>query len=452
MNQRTSLVVMGGGKGNAEFDRRDRDAAPQVGAVGIERAAGLAPFYVMAAPRQFGQQFGGDRVLDHHVVGRDVAIMRAIGVALADLQRVKPGGKGDFLDHAFRRDNALRAAKTAIGGVGLRIGAQWLGTQAHVGIEIGIIGMEQCAVDHGAGQVGRPPAPCRQHHVHGNDPALIGKADIVVNDEIMPLAGHGHVVITVQPHLGRTPGPVGHQGGKAGTGVGLRFLAAKATAHAPDLDRDQIGGTVQHMGDHMLGFGRVLGGRGDMHLPLLTRAGQRDLPFKVEMFLPAHDHAARQPAGRVLKSRLHVAALHFHWPPDQRATGGTGLGHVQDGGQVLIFHLRQTHGAPRRATSGGGNHEHRLAIERDFGGCQQRFVPLAHGADLVVTGNVGGGIDAHHAIHLPHGLKVHGQDPGMGAGAQSRNQMQRAARFGQVINIGGAALDMHGGTFMPQAA
>src|SRR5690606_18453979 len=93
-----------------------------------DRAAGVEGADFLAAPGVFaaGLQFGGHLlehvVLDGLVVGRDVALGLAVVVALAHFQRVLAQlarhGIHDLLDG----DHALRAAETAVGGVGGGVG------------------------------------------------------------------------------------------------------------------------------------------------------------------------------------------------------------------------------------------------------------------------------------------------------------------------------------------
>ena len=67
------------------------------------------------------------------------------------------------------------------------------------------------------------------------------ETDVVVDLEIVTLAGHGEVVVAVGPDLGRTSGLLGDQGRHHGEEIALGLLAAEGAAHTPHLDGDGIG-------------------------------------------------------------------------------------------------------------------------------------------------------------------------------------------------------------------
>jgi hypothetical protein len=126
------------------------------------------------------------------------------------------------------------------------------------------------------------------------DPPLGIEADLVIDHEIVALAGLHHVVVAVGTELGRAPGVMGHERGGGGIERGLRLLAAKGPAHAPHLDRHIGRRAPEQVRHEMLHLARVLGRRQQMDLAILHRTGQRDLPFEVEMVLPAHGQLAAQ--------------------------------------------------------------------------------------------------------------------------------------------------------------
>ena len=119
MDQRACLVEGGHGEGNAELDRRQRDALADDAACAVEVEDRRAPGLVIGTLFQFVDQFGDDVVGHRLVVGRDVAPVGlvAIEIALADFQRILAERIGDLLDHPFAADHALRPAEAAIGRV-----------------------------------------------------------------------------------------------------------------------------------------------------------------------------------------------------------------------------------------------------------------------------------------------------------------------------------------------
>ncbi len=68
---------------------------------------------------------------------------------------------------------------------------------------IGIVGMKHGAVGDGATEIGGKSGARRMHEIHAADAARLVEADLPVDDEIMALAGHDHVVIAVEAELGR---------------------------------------------------------------------------------------------------------------------------------------------------------------------------------------------------------------------------------------------------------
>ena len=113
------------------------------------------------------------------------------------------------------------------------------------------------------------------------------EADVVVDAEVVALAGHDHVVVAVEPHLARPPGLPRAERGERRPLRRLALLAAEAAAHAPHLDGDRVVVEAEHMGDDVLHLGRVLGRGMDEHVAVLAGDGERDLAFEVEMLLPA---------------------------------------------------------------------------------------------------------------------------------------------------------------------
>ena len=152
---------------------------------------------------------------------------------------------------------------------------------------VGVVGVEHRAVGDGAGQIGRIAAARRLVEADAADAAVAVEADVVVDAEIVALAGHLHVVVAVEPEL---CGPAGLRRGERRDGRDQRrlaLLAAEAAAHAAHLHRDGVVGQAEHLGDGVLDLGRVLGGGMDQHVAVLAGDGVGDLAFEVEMVLPA---------------------------------------------------------------------------------------------------------------------------------------------------------------------
>ncbi len=140
-----------------------------------------------------------------------------------------------------------------------------------MGIKIGVVGMKQCPVADAQGQIGGMAAAGVEGHVHRRQ-APLGVMAVVVGDQnVVALAGHDHIVITVQADLHRPPGDVGAEGGQTGPLRGLAFLAAEPTPHAPAFANHRRFGQPQHGRHQVLHLGWMLG-RG-MHMHLAAVAG-----------------------------------------------------------------------------------------------------------------------------------------------------------------------------------
>ena len=76
--------------------------------------------------------------------------------------------------------------------------------------------------------------------VDAEDAAVVVEADLVVDEEVVALAGRDHVVVAVGPDLDRAAELLGGDRGERGELVALRLLAAEAAAHAPHLDGHRV--------------------------------------------------------------------------------------------------------------------------------------------------------------------------------------------------------------------
>src|SRR3546814_16101225 len=70
---------------------------------------------------------------------------------------------------------------------------------------------------------------------------LVVKADVVVDEKIVTLAGDDEVVVAVGADLGGAASLLGDQGGNHGKEVALGLLAAEGAAHSAHLGRHRIG-------------------------------------------------------------------------------------------------------------------------------------------------------------------------------------------------------------------
>src|SRR5690606_40201637 len=137
-------------------------------------------------------------------------------------------------------DHALRAAETAISGIGGGVGLAAVTVDGGVAQVVGVVGVEHGAVDDGARQVRRVAAVAGQVDLDALQQAVVVEAHVVFDVEGVTLAGHGHVFHARQAHLGRPPGQVGDHRAHAGGHRGLGFLSAVTHAHASPVDDDLV--------------------------------------------------------------------------------------------------------------------------------------------------------------------------------------------------------------------
>ena len=155
--------------------------------------------------------------------------------------------------------------------------------------------MEHGPVVHAEREVGRAAAAGVQLDVDAFEHAFAVEAATPVHAKVVALAGHRHVVVTVETELRRTAGHVRGQRGEAGPLRRLRLLAAERAAHPPAFADHRGVGCTEHGGHEVLHLGGVLGGGPDPHLVVFSRDGESGLAFKIEVLLAADAHAAFEP-------------------------------------------------------------------------------------------------------------------------------------------------------------
>ena len=190
----------------------------------------------------------------------------------------------------------------------------------------------------------------------------------------MALAGDDHVIVAVIAHLAGPPRGAGRQRTGHGQRIALAFLAAKAAAHAAHLDAHRAHRQMQGMGDLVLHFGRVLGGRVDDHVAPLLRQGQRDLPFQIEMLLAAHLDLPADPMGGGGDGGGGFTPGPDHRTGLEPAVRGQRLIHRQQGGAFGIADLAHPRRPARGLVAVGDNQEDRLPQVMYGAGGQQRLV------------------------------------------------------------------------------
>ena len=287
--------------------------------------------------------------------------------------------------------------------------------------------MEHGAVDDAERQVLGIAAARRQRHVDRAQAALAREAGDVVDAEIVALAGHGHVVVAVEPHLARPAGLPCRQRGQRRPLRRLALLAAEAAAHAPHLDGDGVVVEAEDMGDDVLHLARVLGRGMHEHVAVLAGDGQRHLALQVEMLLAAEAELAGHPLGRALQLLDRLAALELV-VVEHRGAGDDGIVDVDRRHGRRRRDARQPRRPPGLVARLGDHDEQHLAVEHDLAFGDQRVVADLLGADVVAAGNVLRGQHRDDAGRGAHRLEVERGHAAGGDGRIARRQMQRAGR------------------------
>jgi hypothetical protein len=217
---------------------------------------------------------------------------------------------GDLLDHPLAATSSPcgppKPRNAVLETVLVFIGLE---TQPHIRVEIGVVGVKQRAVGDRAGQIGRKAAARGKTPVDGLDAAALVIADIVIDHEIVALAGDDHVVVAVGPDLhGRLPSFLAatRRSPRIGwTGFPCRRSRRPCAAHCTVTAFDG----AEHMRHHVLHFARVLGRGPDGHLVILAGNGEGDMAFQIQMILAADAHLALEPERCCRKAGLDIAAL-----------------------------------------------------------------------------------------------------------------------------------------------
>ena len=278
------------------------------------------------------------------------------------------------------------------------------------------------------------------------DATVVVEADVVVDAEIVTLAGHDHVVVAVEPELGRTSGPACDEGGDGRHEGGLAFLAAEPSAHAADLDRNRMVRHGEDLGDVVLDLARVLGRGIDEHVAVLARNRHGDHAFEVEVILAANPDSPLDAIRAVGEQLVGIAESHLVFGEDEAFAFHRRID-VENGFKVLVDDFRL-----RRGPSGGLDV---LGRHREEGLADILHQPLrkdrvvAHDRTAVVySGNVRGTDHAHRSRIGPDLGEVHVDDAGMGPLAHRDIDVQEAGRFGNVVDIHRFAADMLGSAVM----
>ena len=308
----------------------------------------------------------------------------------------------------------------------------------HIWKVIAVIGVEQRPVGHRPRQIRRPAAARGVGHGDRLDAPVVVEAHVVVDHEVVALAGDDHVVVAIGPGLRRPAALRGHQRGGGGEQVSLGLLAAEGAAHAAHLDGHGVRRHAQHLRDHALNLAGMLS-RGD-HRHIVVLAGNRhgNLSLEVEVVLPADGHAIRHAARRPLEGSRRVAARQGQRFGDERPRRPRRLD-CKDRRQRRVCDHRQPRGAARLIARARGHGEDRLSGVFDQIGREHGLVVAVGRADVVGARYVDRRDHQQYALGRPHRPQVETLDPRMGLGGDAQIDVKQVRGFGQVVDVGGLA-------------
>ena len=299
MHQRTGLVKQRGRKGDAEFDRREREAALDDRTVGVPQGDGVTPLSIARGACDFQKQGLQDVVFHLHLVMRGVAAhLVAVQIAQAHIERVQAQMARDVAHDGLDYDHALGPAKAPERGMALGVELAAVRRNLHVFEKIGVVAMKKRAVRHRTRQVGAEAAVRGHHELEAAKPTGRVKAGRVLVGKRVAFARDHEVVVAVEPQLDRALELVRRNCGPHRQMAGLRLLAAKAAAHAPAFHPHRVLVQTERVRHPVLHFAGMLGTGINKPLVLLLRQRVGDLPFQVEVFLAADfERAAERERG-----------------------------------------------------------------------------------------------------------------------------------------------------------
>ena len=138
------------------------------------------------------------------------------------------------------------------------MGFEAQGGDFHVLQEVGVVGVEDGAIRHGAGQIGAPAAVHLHLQLQPAQPPGVVKAHGVVVGKGVAFAGDDKVVVAIQAQFHRAAQLVRGHGSPHRHVAGLGFFAAKPAPHAAAFHAHGVVVQTQGMSDPVLHFAGVL--------------------------------------------------------------------------------------------------------------------------------------------------------------------------------------------------
>ncbi len=151
MHQGARLVVHWGGEGDPEFHRRQRESAFDHGVTGVPRGDGRAPRSIAARCFKLSSDCMNHVVFDRLTVVGHVAIMLAVEIDPAYVERVASQRARNVIDNALDHHHRLRPAKASKCRVRHRMRLAAMRNDLHMFEKIGVVHVAHGAIVHRTG-------------------------------------------------------------------------------------------------------------------------------------------------------------------------------------------------------------------------------------------------------------------------------------------------------------
>ena len=167
---------------------------------------------------------------------------------------------------------------------------------------------------------------------------------------------------------------------------------------------------------------------------------ERDLPFEVEMLLPADAERAIQAVRSGIDGRIGVAAqegvVRLH-----HAVRGDGVLDGDEGFGLRDLHFRKPRGAAGGIARLRHDGEERLLVVEDLPLRQRRLVGRRW-SDVVAARHIGGRHNGDDAGIGGHGREIQAGQPSRRLGRKAQRDMKQARRLAQIVDVGRGALHL----------
>ena len=266
------------------------------------------------------------------------------------------------------------------------------------------------------------------------------KPDIVIDHEIVPLAGHDHVVVAIQAQLCRASGFLRHQCGNAGKQRRLTLFAAERAAHAPAFHDHVLGLFAQRMSYFVLHFAGMLRRAVNQQVAILSGHGHGDMPLEVKLVLAAQVELSVQAVWRIAQRFLAV-------PPGDRFAGqdegllADSFLRIEYRGQQFVLDVCKTCCPARLRVTVCRNGEYRVAHILHHLRRENRIV-FQYRTEIVRSGYIGRGEHRHHAGRRKNRFEIEVLELRVGMFARTYGDVQQAARFRDIVRIQRPAADV----------